>query len=119
MKSKFISYFMSIFDNHSQGASMRKILAFVTGIIFASWLHYKFVTPDNALNFLMVDLACALLCLGIITMEQVIKFKNGNSTTDDETTTTTLPPTTLPSNVTVVNAAPAVDATTTLPPMDF
>jgi len=95
MKNKILNYFGSIFDNHSLGASMRKVIAFITGIVFAGWLHYKYVDTSNAFNFLVADLACALLCLGIITMEQVIKFKNGQSTDapqDDTTTTTTLPP---------------------------
>jgi ABC-type uncharacterized transport system permease subunit len=95
-------YIGSIFDNHSTGASMRKILAFITGIFFTGYLHYEYVSTDNAVEFLIADLVCALLCLGIITMEQVIKFKQGvkeesetnNNTenTDDTTETTTLPP---------------------------
>lgn len=96
MNNKFLDYFGSIFDNYSQGASMRKILAFLTGAIFAGYLHYKWVDKENAFNFLVADLACALLCLGIITMEQVIKLKNGQSDTSqvETTTTTTLPPNT-------------------------
>lgn len=87
-------YLMSIFDNYSKGASMRKIIAFVTGVVFAAWLHYKWVDANNAFQFLMADLACALLCLGIITMEQVIKFKNGgaNADTTNSTTTTAVTP---------------------------
>lgn len=71
-------YLGSMFDNHSVGASMRKILAFITGVVFAGYLHYNYVTPENSFDFLVADLACALLCLGIITMEQIIKFKQGS-----------------------------------------
>lgn len=98
-------YIGSIFDNHSVGASMRKMLAFITGIIFSGWLHYSYVDKTNAFEFLVADLVCALLCLGIITMEQVIKFKNGavnnekveensgdvNSNNEVVTETTTIP----------------------------
>jgi hypothetical protein len=93
--SNLRKYIGSMFDNHSVGASMRKILAFTTGVVFAGYLHYKFVDASNAFEFLVADLACALLCLGIITMEQVIKFKNGHN---NESNSSTEQPTEEPQN---------------------
>jgi hypothetical protein len=93
--SNLRKYVGSMFDNHSVGASMRKILAFTTGVVFAGYLHYKFVDLSNAFEFLVADLACALLCLGIITMEQVIKFKNGHN---NESNSSTEQPTEEPQN---------------------
>lgn len=87
--SNLRKYVGSMFDNHSVGASMRKILAFTTGVVFAGYLHYKFVDLSNAFEFLVADLTCALLCLGIITMEQVIKFKNGGKENQEKVETDT------------------------------
>jgi hypothetical protein len=84
--SNFRKYLGSMFDNYSKGASMRKFLAFITGVVFAGWLHYNYVSYDNAFEFLVADLICALLCLGIITMEQIIKFKNGQNNESNSST---------------------------------
>lgn len=70
-------YFLSSFDNHNAGASARKLTAFSLMICIA-YLHVKEVHHDNALQFLVVDLCGILICLGIVTAEQIIKFKNGN-----------------------------------------
>jgi hypothetical protein len=90
--SNLKKYIGSMFDNHSVGASMRKILAFTTGVVFAAWLHYNYVDNTNAFEFLVADLACALLCLGIITMEQVIKFKHGSKENQEKVETDTTSP---------------------------
>jgi hypothetical protein len=66
------------FDNTNDGFSARKLTAF-TLVVCICWLHYKFVTPDNAVEYLIIDLLGVLILLGIITIEQVIKLKNGNT----------------------------------------
>jgi hypothetical protein len=70
--------FVASFDNTNIGMSARKLTSFAL-VVCIGWLHYKFVTPLNAVEFLMIDLLGVLILLGIITIEQVIKLKNGNT----------------------------------------
>jgi len=66
------------FDNSTKAFSARKLTAFAF-VVFSGYIHWKYVNHDNAIEALLVDAGTALLCLGIITFEQVIKFKNGES----------------------------------------
>jgi len=61
-----------------EGFSSRKESAFVL-MMCICWIHYKFVTPLNATEFLIVDLCGVLILFGIVTIDQVIQLKNGNS----------------------------------------
>ncbi len=75
---QFIQKILGSFDTHTKSSfSARKLTAFAF-VVFAAYIHVRYVTPDNAIEALLVDAGTALLCLGIITFEQVIKFKNGN-----------------------------------------
>jgi hypothetical protein len=47
-------------------------------MVLITYTHYKYVDLSNAIEAILIDLAGVLIALGIITMEQVIKFKNGD-----------------------------------------
>jgi len=64
-------------DNHSEGYSARKLTALWL-VVLITYLHYKFVDITNSLDFHIVDVCAVLIALGIVTAEQVIKFKNGD-----------------------------------------
>jgi hypothetical protein len=75
----------SSLDNHSQGWSGRKLSA-VTAMAFAFYIHYLLrkmvMTGKNEVAILdalfwfdIVDLLFVLLCLGIVTFEQILKLK--------------------------------------------
>jgi hypothetical protein len=66
------------FDNSETGFSARKLSSFV-GVITAIVLSYHFAKSDNVIGLVTLWLGFALLCLGIITMQQVINFKNGSN----------------------------------------
>lgn len=69
-----IEKLMSSFDNHSMGFSARKLSAFIAVMVaIYSTVHY--VDGTTIVNVLMVWLTFALMCLGIITAEQVLRFK--------------------------------------------
>lgn len=90
--SKFTKYIaggwerlVSSLDNHSLGMSGRKLAA-LTAMAFAFYVHYllrKMVMTgkneeailDTLFWFDIVDLLFVLLCLGIVTFEQIIKLK--------------------------------------------
>ena len=67
------------FDTHTKNSfSARKLTSFAL-MPCVYYLHYRYVDMSNSISFLVADLLAILLFLGIVTFEQVIKFKNGES----------------------------------------
>jgi ATP:corrinoid adenosyltransferase len=63
------------FDNKCDtGFDPRKLTAW-TIVAMAGYAHLKYVDKDNIVEVLMVDFTFIALLLGIVTMEQVIKFR--------------------------------------------
>ena len=77
MKKIFENLINSL-NNTDSGFSARKLTAFSLMILIA-YVHYKYVDLSNAIEAILIDLGGVLLLLGIITFEQILKFKNGNS----------------------------------------
>ena len=75
MKNLFTNLFASL-NNQDGGWSARKLTAFALMVLIA-YIHYKYVDLSNAIEAILIDLAGVLLLLGIITFEQILKFKNG------------------------------------------
>ena len=75
MKNIINNLFAS-FNNQEGGFSARKLTAFALMVLIA-YVHYKYVDLSNAIEAILIDLAGVLLLLGIITFEQILKFKNG------------------------------------------
>jgi len=94
LKEKFSQIYTGIIgslDNKkNSGFSSRKItvLVIVVCIIFihASWLKHAFSKEDYKfiVEILSIDSLFVLLLLGIVTIEQVSKLKNGNKTETKE-----------------------------------
>jgi len=77
------------FDAQSKGGmSGRKITAFVLTYCVIG-LHSKHGTNENATTFLMYDLIGIALLLGIVTVEQLIRAKNGSKGEPDSSVTKT------------------------------
>lgn len=76
MKEIFTKLFASL-DTHSLGYSARKLTAFVS-VMVAIYVTYT-LPLDMRLHALYAWQILALLCLGIVTVEQVLKFKNGDN----------------------------------------
>jgi len=72
------SKLVGTFDNSKDGFSARKMSAFA-GVISAIVVTFYKLPTEYQLEALYAWLVFALACLGIVTAEQVIKFKNGNS----------------------------------------
>jgi hypothetical protein len=62
--------------NDSTGFSGRKLSAFV-GVLTGVYLTIFKIPLEHQLDALMVWLSFSLLCLGIVTVQNVIEFKNG------------------------------------------
>ncbi len=75
---KIIENLINSLNNTDSGFSARKLTAFALMILIA-YVHYKYVDLSNAIEAILIDLGGVLLLLGIITFEQILKFKNGNS----------------------------------------
>lgn len=74
---KDISIFTKLirsFDNAPGGFSARKLSAFIA-VMMAIYGTVHYVDGTTVINAIMVWLTFALLCLGIITAEQVLRFK--------------------------------------------
>ena len=74
----FITKLFASLDNHSLGYSGRKLTALFAILVGAVITFYKLPT-DQQFNALCVWLLVAVLCLGIVTFEQIIKLKNGKT----------------------------------------
>lgn len=71
-----INNLINSLNNTDLGFSARKLTAFALMVLIA-YVHYKYVDLSNAIEAILIDLAGVLLLLGIITFEQILKFKNG------------------------------------------
>jgi hypothetical protein len=81
MKS-LIKKLWASFENTPGGFSARKLSAFTAVIGVSVIITHKYATSENLVEVLVVWLAFALLCLGIVTAEQIITFKNGQNKND-------------------------------------
>lgn len=77
---KFIDDIYNSFHNKPEGFSARKLSAFA-GVVVAIIATFRFCDEKVLINVITVWLIFALLCLGIITLQQVIDFKAGKSST--------------------------------------
>lgn len=67
---------LNSFKNDKAGYSGRKLSAFI-GVATAIYLTIFKIPLEHQLDSLVVWLAFSLLCLGIVTVQNVIEFKNG------------------------------------------
>ena len=74
---QILNKLISSFDTHTAGFSSRKLTA-MWAVLVATMVTY--VLPSEAkLHALYSWQLLALLCLGIVTVQNIINFKNGNS----------------------------------------
>ena len=89
---KLIDDFVKSFDNNpNTGLSARKLSA-CASVCIAGYVTIHYCNPEVLTGVLQAWLAFALLCLSVITLEQIIKLKSGSSngptaTISSETTT--------------------------------
>lgn len=69
------------FTTSKSGFSGRKLSAFAS-IIIAYVLSLKYCTEKEVVELVIVWLSFASICLGIVTIEQIIKLKNNERQTN-------------------------------------
>lgn len=72
-----ISNLLKSFTTDSGGFSARKLSAFA-GVLTAIYVTLVLLPKTEQINALYAWLCFALLCLGIVTFEQIIRLKEGN-----------------------------------------
>jgi hypothetical protein len=77
-KIEFFKKLFASLDNHSLGYSGRKLTALFAVLMGAYITIYK-LSADMYLHALYAWQALALLCLGIVTVQNIIDFKNGGN----------------------------------------
>lgn len=78
------------FNNDKGGFSARKEAAFGAFVV-ATIITYKFTNSENLESVLTLWLLYSLLCLGIITLQQIADVKSGKKPVTTETPTTPAP----------------------------
>ena len=82
-KIQFFKKLFSSLDNHSLGYSARKLTALFAVLMGAYITKFK-LSQDDQLHALYAWLVLSLLCLGIVTVQNIIDFKNGKQPAKDE-----------------------------------
>lgn len=83
--------FYNSFKNDTTGFGSRKLSAFYAIVCISGVVTLKFTTPDNLEEVITIWLLFALLCLGLVTIQQIIQLVSGDKKTDTDTPTD-LPP---------------------------
>jgi hypothetical protein len=80
---QFITKLFASLDNHSLGYSGRK-LSSLAGVMVGVYITVHEIPKTDLITALYAWLGFALLCLGIVTVQNIIDFKNGkeNNNTD-------------------------------------
>ena len=80
---QFIKKLFASLDNHSLGFSGRK-LSSLAGVMVGVYITVHEIPKTDLITALYAWLGFALLCLGIVTVQNIIDFKNGkeNNNTD-------------------------------------
>lgn len=76
--NKLIQNILNSFNTSTGGFSARKLSAFA-GVVTGIYITVHEIPKEFLIEALYAWLAFALLCLGIITVEQVLRFKNGSN----------------------------------------
>jgi len=76
-----ISDIWNSFKHNKDGASGRKLSAFWSIVVVSTFATYKYTTDNNLIEVLIIWLTFASICLGLVTIPELIKFlaelKNG------------------------------------------
>ena len=80
----FIQNVVNSLNIQQGGFSARKLTAFVT-MALVIYLHIRYVDLTNVITVLIYDMVFILVLFGIVTIDQLYKFKTGNGTNNNPT----------------------------------
>lgn len=90
-KNSIITNVKDSFHNNPTGFSARKLSAFASFSI-AAYVAVQNSTPEDAVMLAGVFLLYSLLCLGIVTAEQIVRFREGNKSESQKNNSPQTPP---------------------------
>jgi hypothetical protein len=72
-----LEFIKGSFDNHSSSASARKLTAFtiIVMIVVSDIMYLRAGTFTEFNTYLIIHFVAVFLLLGLVTVEQIIKFK--------------------------------------------
>lgn len=76
---KKLNWILSSFDTNPNSASARKLSAFFAIVIVSGWITYTNADKENTPTLVTIWLTFGAFCLGLVTAEQIVKFKNGDT----------------------------------------
>jgi uncharacterized membrane protein YjjB (DUF3815 family) len=77
---KLINWISKSFTADKDGSSARKLSAFYAIVIMSGFITINKTDKDNATTMLEVWLLFAGVCLGMVTVQQLIEFIKGSKT---------------------------------------
>lgn len=77
---KLIFDFVESFKNTPAGFAARKLSAFWAIVIMGTIVTIKYGSPENAVEMLLIWLSFGLLCLAVVTIQNIIDFRTGSTT---------------------------------------
>lgn len=83
-----IQNILASFDNSNAGFSARKLTAFWL-VVLLTYIEGRYTNSENLVEIAIIDVCGAFLCLGIITAEQIINLRSGNTITSKQEATIT------------------------------
>lgn len=81
IKQLIKDYFGSFYAN-ANGMSGRKLTAFLSFTV-AVLVTFIWITPETFITVLWSWILTGLLCLGLVTFQQLTEFKNGKTNKED------------------------------------
>ena len=76
------------FKHNKDSVSGRKISAFWSIVVVSTFATYKYTTNNNLIEVLIIWLTFASICLGLVTIPELIKFlaelKNGKGPSEGQ-----------------------------------
>jgi len=79
-----IKWISKSFTADKDGGSARKLSAFYAVVLMAGYITLQKSDANNSLYFLISWLIFAGVCLGMVTTQQLIEFKNGKEKPKEE-----------------------------------
>lgn len=74
---KIFSDLVASLNTENTGYSARKLSAFFGVVFVAGWITHSNVNPQNVTDLVLIWLCFAMLCLGLVTIGQLVELRTG------------------------------------------
>lgn len=84
---KYVEFFRNVIlslTGGKEGFSFRKLCSLVI-LLLVVFMHVKYVSSDNVLNFLLYDFAFISVLLGLLNLDKFIQTRWGKNSDSDDT----------------------------------